>query len=194
MYNNRDGYFNRSAVFNRSITTAENTFSGTAQIVYSAAADGWLTSITWGDTGINLSIRYQPVNGMLSAVTPLSAVDTMLIYSAVAPLAAYAKFSAVSAGISYSLVADAFRINDAQFIRLASANPQTALWKNGDTVVIDTGSMDIMLNGSPATRAWQVGSEFFQLEKGSNDLVFNVTSTSDLWRIDVVVTYEERWL
>ena len=199
---NRNGYFNRYAYFNRTATDAPaDTFSGSTEINYDDAADGWHTTISYGDSFLTLDYAL-PAGWQqyikLSTTIPLADADSVIDYGTdqtrISATASYGTVSDNAAVLDYSLTADAFRVDDAQFIRLASANPQTVLWKNGDTVVIDTGSMDVMLNGTPATRAWQVGSEFFQLEKGSNDLIFNVTSTSDLWRIDVVVTYEERWL
>ena len=65
-------------------------------------------------------------------------------------------------------------------------------FRPGDTITIDTETLDVFINGEPDVDCWVTGSDFFKLGRGVNTLTFyDDVSEREL---EVTVIWADRWL
>lgn len=172
--------FNRDT-FNRSSGTSSGLLAGSARFVFDATAEMHSMVPMHGEAGIVFG-----VDGNLVSTRPYGETITGIDFEGVANLAADAYCSG-EIGITFDATASAVRINNDTELTLEGLT-----FAPGDTIIIDTETLDVFINGQPDVSSWVVGSDFFQLEKGTNALTFydNVNERE----LTVTVLWADRWL
>lgn len=172
--------FNRDT-FNRSSGAAAGLLAGAARVVFDANGQIHSMAPLQGVTGIAFD-----ANGNLVSTRPYGDTVAGIDFDGVANLAADAYCSG-SAGIVFDAIASAIRVNNDTELALEGLT-----FAPGDTIIIDTETLDIFINGEPDVASWVVGSNFFQFEKGTNALTFYDNATSR--ELTVTVLWADRWL
>lgn len=65
-------------------------------------------------------------------------------------------------------------------------------FKPGDTLIIDTDTLEILLNGEPDVESWVSGGVFIQLKPGGNIITVN-TSPANV-ALEITVLWADRYL
>lgn len=137
--------------------------SGSASITYGVGAttEGYVMSIPL--TG-NTGISFTGTNGNMELWT--------IYYNA-------------PTGITFA-VSGSLRNNDATSFTLEGLNLAT-----GESVTIDTDTLEIFVRGQQDLTAWVTGGDWFKLSAGNNDIeVYTDTEETDL---DITVQWQDRW-
>lgn len=181
MYFNRQS-FNKGAYYNRTTPSQSVSFAGTAAVVFSTSAGAMRALARYGNATSNLV--FTAVSN-LSGVVSLSG-DTGIVFGEDVDFSTFANCSG-QAGIIFDAIASAIRVADDKAITLDGLS-----FKPGDTIIIDTETLDVFINGEPDVTSWVVGSDFFQLGQGVNTLTFYDNATNR--ELAVTVIWADRWL
>lgn len=181
MYFNRQS-FNKGAFYNRTTPSQSVSFAGTSAMVFSTEAGSMRALARYGNATSNLVFT---AVSKLSGVAPLSG-DTGIVFGEVGNFSSYANCEGQS-GIVFDAIASAIRVANDKAITLDGLQ-----FKPNDTIVIDTETLDVFINGEPDVSSWVVGSDFFQLGKGVNTLTFYDNATNR--ELTVTVIWADRWL
>ena len=173
--------FNRDT-FNRSSGTSSGLLAGSARLVFDATAEIHSTAPMQGAAGIIFG-----VDGNLVSTRPYGQTVAGIEFDGVATITADAYYKDAEIGITFDATASAIRISNDTELALEGLN-----FKPGDTIIIDTETLDVFINGEPDVASWVVGSDFFQLEKGTNALTFYDNANNR--ELTVTVLWADRWL
>lgn len=174
--------FNKGAFFNRSAPSASVSFAGTAAVVFSALAGTMRANARYGNATAGVIFGGA---GALSTALPMAG-EAGITFGAAAKLAADAFYRAQT-GITLDASALAIRVANDKEISLVGLQ-----FKPGDEIIIDTETLDVFYNGVPDVSSWVVGSDFFQLGKGTNTLTFY--DDANTRQLSVTVIWADRWL
>lgn len=173
--------FNRDT-FNRSSGASSGLLAGAARIVFDAQSQGIHSTAPMRGTVEFIFTA----DGNLVSTRPYGDTVAGIEFTAAAPLRADC-FCSGETGITFDATASNIRVNDDTELSLEGLN-----FKPGDTIIIDTETMDIFVNGEPDVSSWVVGSDFFDLMKGTNALTFYDNATGR--ELTVTVLWADRWL
>ena len=180
--------FNRNAfnrdTFNRSSAQAVGLLAGSARMVFDAESQGF-HSVAPIRGRADLVFT---VDGDLVSTRPYGPTIAGIGFNGFSEgLRADVYYEDAGIGIIFDATASNIRINDDTELSLDGLN-----FKPGDTIIIDTETLDIFINGEPDVSSWVVGSDFFSLAKGKNALTFYDDATSR--ELTVTVLWADRWL
>lgn len=178
MYFSR-GAFNRSP-FNRS-GEASTELSGRVQVTYGVTAKGYTSPVLLsGSAGrvygvsvaaVQTDIPFSGSTGQIYAVKGTPIMD--IVYG-------------VAQIDTFYTASGSLRLDDSQSFSLDGLNLAP-----GDTVIIDTDSLDVLVNGVNNIDVFQQGGVFFQLKPGNN--VIEVYSDQESNPLSLTVVYQGRW-
>lgn len=175
--------FNKGAYFNRHTPSIIVSFSGTAAYVFSAVATTLHAMAHYGPTQANVMFGAQ---GSLSVIRSYGGTDAGIVFDRQVHFSADA-YCEGTTGIAFGATASAIRVANDKEITLTGLD-----FGPGDTIVIDTETLDVFINGEPDVDCWVTGSDFFKLGRGVNTLTFyDDVSERDL---EVTVIWADRWL
>lgn len=179
---NRQAY-NRGAYFNRYTPSIIVSFSGTASFVFTGVASTLHAAARYGLATVGVVFGCQ---GNMAVVKPYGETETGIVFDDQVKISADA-YCEGSTGIVFDAIATAIRIANDKELALANLN-----FKPGDTITIDTETLDVFINGEPDVDCWVTGSDFFKLGRGVNTLTFyDDVSEREL---EVTVIWADRWL
>ncbi|HMM30661.1 MAG TPA: phage tail family protein [Clostridia bacterium] len=118
-----------------------------------------------GETSINVVSSMVP--GSLKMLVPIPGVSIGAEVGVSARLSILLPLKPVAINAETALIVQAMRTEDSDEIILNGVNLAP-----GQTLIIDTDSLDILINGEQNVDCWQLGSTFFKLNKGNNELRF----------------------
>lgn len=173
--------FNRDT-FNRSSGSSSGLLAGAARIVFDAQSQGIHSTVPMRGTVEFIFTA----DGNLVSTRPYGETAAEIVFNASAPLKADAFYTAAAA-LTFDATASNIRVNDDTELSLEGLN-----FAPGDTIIIDTETLDIFINGEPDVSSWVVGSDFFDLAKGTNALTFYDDATGR--ELTVTVLWADRWL
>lgn len=174
--------FNHGAVFNR--TADSYVLSGEAICRFVPA--GQMASIVpFGMQYADFTMVLPSI--MLVGIIPLSAAGANIAFSTQGNMRADANYYNVSTGITFALSESSLRASNDTQLELTGINLEP-----GDTLIIDTESLNIFLNGQLDVTSWVVGSDFFDLLKGVNEIT--VYDDQVVRTLDMLIVWADRWL
>ena len=181
MFYNRQS-FNKGAYFNRTTPSISVSFSGTSTMIFTATATNMHVTARYGNATTGIVF-----NGAGDLATDLPLIgEAGIVFDDIVKFSADA-YCEGTIGITLDATATAIRVaNDAE---IALEGLQ---FKPGDTIIIDTETLDVFYNGEPDVSSWVVGSDFFQLGKGMNTLTFY--DDADTRELTITVIWADRWL
>ena len=184
---NRSATYNRNATFNRaSASTIEQVFFGTAGIRFNIAApNGYNSLAPYGVAQTQLT--FTAAADALSALFSLPPSEAGIEFDAVGNLGIVVEYAGAEAGVEFTSSVVALRLNNDEDLILSGLN-----FAPGDVIIIDTDTLDILVNGVPDVQAWQMGSVFFTLQDGAN--TFTVYDNAESRVLGVTVVWADRWL
>ena len=175
--------FNKGAYFNRYSPATVISLSGTTAFVFSAVATTLHASAHYGLAQANFVFGCQ---GSMSVIRDYGDAEAALVFDRQVKFSADA-YCEGSIGILFDATATAIRIANDKELALANLD-----FKPGDTITIDTETLDVFINDEPDVDCWVTGSDFFKLGRGVNTLTFyDDVSERDL---EVTVIWADRWL
>lgn len=175
--------FNKGAYFNRYSPSAVVSFSGTASFVFTGTVSAMHAAARYGLAQVGIVFGCQ---GDVSVVKPFGDTEVGIVFDDQVRFSADAYYEG-GAGIVFDAIATAIRIANDKELALTNLD-----FKPGDTLVIDTETLDVFLNGEPNVDCWVTGSDFFKFGRGVNTLTFyDDVSERDL---EVTVIWADRWL
>lgn len=181
--------FNNSANFNREFfnrnANIQLVLSGITGLAFATSTDALHAQAAYGEAGSSLVYGIDADNWI--GDRPFGDAESGLEYDTSASLLAEVFFFDATAGIQYDLETDALRVNNDSSIYLTGLT-----FRPGDTIIIDTDSLDILINGEPDVTSWVVGSDFFQLGKGENTIAF--VDNAIRRTLSVTIVWADRWL
>ena len=174
--------FNKGAYFNRTAASTPVSFAGTAAMVFTATAVNMHASAHYGNSTIGIAFGG---SADLGAVLSISG-DTGIDFGNIVHISADA-WCEGQIGITFTATASAIRVADDKQLTLDGIQ-----FRPGDVIIIDTETLDVFYNGEPDVSSWVVGSDFFQLGKGTNTLTFYDDAAER--ELTVTVIWADRWL
>lgn len=175
--------FNKGAYFNRYSPAVSVSFSGTASLVFTGVASTLHAAARYGLASLGIVFGCQ---GNMSVVKPYGDTEAGIEFGEQVKFSADA-YCEGAAGIIFDAIATAIRIANDKELALTGLN-----FKPGDTLVIDTETLDVFINGEPDVDCWVTGSDFFKLGRGVNTLTFYDDVSQR--KLDVTVIWADRWL
>ena len=177
-------YFGRSA-FNRSFfnraVTKNNELSGRIQVNYTLSTIGYSSQV--------------PFNGRAGSTYYVSAANWFVdmpfsgsvrqIYNVIGKNTVDLVITGAVAGMVFA-VSGTLRLDDSQSISLDGVDLAP-----GDTIIIDTDTLDVLVNGVNRIDVFQQGGEFFMLKPGVN--IIEVYTDQETTPLTMTVVYQSRW-
>lgn len=181
MFYNRQS-FNKGAYYNRTTPSTTVSLAGTSAMAFTATATNMHVTARYGNTTTGIVF-----GGSADLATDLPIMgEAGIVFDDIVKFSADA-YCAGEIGITFDAIASAIRVANDQEIALEGLQ-----FKPGDTIIIDTETLDVFYNGEPDVSSWVVGSDFFQLGKGMNTLTFYDDAASR--ELTVTVIWADRWL
>lgn len=134
-----------------------------------------------------ISSEFGTVTARLGLLAPLPPVNIGMEFSVSAKLAVYVPLPAVEISSEYALIPAALRTVEQEEMNLERLGLAP-----GQTLIIDTDSLEIEIDNEIRVDCWVTGGVFFKLKNGDNELVFsdNVNSRDLL----VTVLWADQYL
>ena len=134
-----------------------------------------------------LSARYNLQVGELGLYVPLPAVDINSEYGVTGAFSALVPIFGVTIEAEYGVTVGAIRTAETDEINLEGLGLAP-----GQTLIIDTDTLEIEVDGEVRVDSWVTGGSFFQLKAGDNILQF----TDNAGTRDLIVTllWADRYL
>ena len=118
---------------------------------------------------------------------PMAQVIMASTYDIITPLYAYMPITPATAAAEYETAVNGLRSYETEQMTLQGLN-----LKPGQTLVIDTDTLEIEIDGEPRVDCWVTGGTFFQFRSGDNQLVF--TDDANSRDLSVTVVWADRFL
>jgi len=181
--------FNNSAPFNRgqfnqASLLVSGEYYGTCGMRFLPQAFGFSSQVPLPEA-LALA-RFLP-SAKISVDPPFGLATATMRYTPTANMSAYLSYTDCSATMKFSVSQTMLRINNDEDLVLSGLN-----FAPGDTLIIDSESMDVLVNGEPNVEAWQLGSTFFNLQKGTNTLAIYDDAGSRTLLVTVI--WSDYWL
>ncbi|MCL2751871.1 MAG: phage tail family protein [Firmicutes bacterium] len=175
--------FNRAA-FNRHSTVGASMYatiiSEYGMLVSPIKAQAKLPEMT-------VSARYRVEVGPLGFLVPLPLVTIPSEYAVLGQLSAYIHIPGVTIDAEYGVTVGAIRTAETDQMTLEGLNLEP-----GQTLIIDTDTLDIEVDGVVRVDCWVTGGSFFQLKAGDNTLKF--TDNAGERELLATVLWADRYL
>ena len=123
----------------------------------------------------------------MSFKVPLGAVNVTSKFSSRARIFAYANLQPVDVHSAFSVDAASIRLDETEELSLNGIN----LFP-GDTLIIDTDQLDVLVNGEMDVESWVSGSVFFPLKPGGN--IIQVYTNPSGVQLEISVQWADRYL
>jgi len=175
--------FNR-ALFNRNASDNSSLYA-TISIGYDMQVAPLKALIKLPETSLSYRARIEFDN--LGLLVPIPIVTMDASFNLSGSLYVFVPISWVVTGAEFFLSAGAVRTMESDKMTLEGLN-----LKPGQTVIIDTDTLDIEVDGEVRVDCWVTGGAFFQFKAGDNLLKFSDNSANRM--LNVTVLWADRYL